>query len=103
MKLPLGSLATFLALAVLGCTPPSGGSPGEAPTGNDATAASSGADEAKEAADRKACDARAAALTKEGRAYGTGLLEQHRERFLGRARGATTLFVREPKATAISD
>lgn len=33
-----------------------------------------------------------------GRAYGEGVLEKGRELFLGRARGAVTLFVREPAA-----
>ncbi len=33
-----------------------------------------------------------------GRAYGSGVLEKDRELFLGRARGAVTLFVREPAA-----
>ncbi len=100
---PLGSALAFFALSALGCTPPQGSGPGEAPTGTESATAASAADGAKEAAERKACDDRVAALTKDARAYGSGLLEQHRERFLGRARGATTLFVREPKPTSISD
>lgn len=58
-------------------------------------APSSARDEAK---DR--CDARWRAVeAAEGRAYGAGVLETDRAEYLGRARGAVTLFVREPVAT----
>ena len=50
-----------------------------------------------------ACEARYNAIAKLGRAYGQGPLETNRERMLGRARGATSLFVREPARTALSD
>jgi hypothetical protein len=101
LKLPPRSLLAFFTLAALGCTPPQGNGPGEAPTGSETGSVVTVA--AVEVAERKACDDRVAALTKDARPYGSGLLEQNRERFLGRARGATTLFVREPKPTAISD
>jgi hypothetical protein len=48
------------------------------------------------------CVARWDDLARQGRAYGEGPLEQHRERMLGRARGATTLFVRPPPKTPTS-
>jgi hypothetical protein len=48
------------------------------------------------------CVARWDDLARQGRAFGEGPLEQHRERMLGRARGATTLFLRPPAKTPTS-
>lgn len=47
-------------------------------------------------ADAAKCEARWAELEKTGRAYGEGPLETKRELFLGRARGAVTLFTKVP-------
>jgi len=103
LRIALRSLFPLLALAA-GCSPPQGGAPGASPSSSESATESDDARAlAEAAAAAEACQLRAAGLEADGRAYGSGLLEKNRERFLGRARGATTLFAREPRRTELSD
>lgn len=101
----LRSFARILlpCLALAACSSPSG-QRGAGPASSSEVAA--GGDTAAPPADVDTelarCEARWDALSKApGRAYGEGPLEVHRERMLGRAKGAVTLFVRPPAATAL--
>lgn len=101
------SLAFALSLVLAGCSAASGAdeaSTSDAGEGR-AAAATGSAASADDGVDRDltACEARWTSMTKEGRAYGVGPLEIDRERMLGRARGATTLFTRPPERSAPSD
>ncbi|NUP08528.1 MAG: hypothetical protein HOW73_20965 [Polyangiaceae bacterium] len=102
----LRKATAILALSAAGMTAactndtPGPGSNETAPTAtttsaNDAAPAAEVRDEAFDA-----CTARWNAVqAAPGRSYGAGVLETERELYLGRARGAVTLFVREPAAS----
>lgn len=74
----------------------------EEPAPFETTVASAATPETEADVEGLRCRARWDDLAKQGRGYGDGPLEQHRERMLGRARGATTLFVRPPAQTPAS-
>ncbi len=91
------SLGLAFFASISACAP-------SAPTDPSAPAPSSSGSEAAAPEDPGAACLRSyEALAGDGRAYGSGKLEQDREDFLGRARGAVNLFVREPNKTVTSD
>lgn len=103
------ALATFVATA--GCRGGGEGERASSASGTStelapATASASASPDAESEADAaalRACEARWKEIeAKPGRPFGEGVLEKDRALYLGRARGAVTLFVREPSPSPAS-
>ncbi len=101
----VGPIAVALAVVSLGCSAMSSTDASTTSEPSPAESANQLAPTTPETGDREleACEARWASLANEGRPYGQGPLEVDRERMLGRARGATTLFTRPPARTPLTD